>query len=76
MTTRRPTARRGFTLLEIILAMAIAATISLVLYTPLSTAFKARASVLNQTSMMREASCRSRSSANSGSYSRRYWASK
>lgn len=53
--TRRPTARRGFTLLELVIAMAIAATIALVLYSTLSTAFKARTSVLNQTAMMREA---------------------
>lgn len=51
----RPSCRGGFTLLELIIAMAIAATIALVLYSTLTTAYKARGSALNQTTSMREA---------------------
>lgn len=51
----RRTSRPGFTLLELIIAMAIAATIALILYSTLATAFRARTTALDQTSSMREA---------------------
>jgi len=45
MSTRRP--HRGFTLLELLLAMALAAVLSLTLYTSFSTAVKARRTAQN-----------------------------
>lgn len=49
-------ARRGFTLLELVLSMGMIAMMALTLYTSLSVAFKARGSMEAQTLSVREAS--------------------
>ena len=54
-TRQYPRAADGFTLIELMLAAAIAAMLSLAIYASLSTAFKARATANMQTSAMRRA---------------------